>query len=118
MPEALLRDLGMNVRSQHVARVAMPEPVQGNAPFFQKGRNDMRKAPRLQRRAISLRDDVPTIVRGDPEPQQLLSLRQPPATQLLDRQGGQGDRSRVAALGFFSRIAPESVCSVLATTAS
>jgi hypothetical protein len=50
---------------------------------------------------------VPAIIRPDPKPQQFLSLRQSPAAQLLDRKGGQGDCSRLAALGF---LFPDGAC--------
>jgi hypothetical protein len=46
-----------------------------------------------------LGDHVPIVVRPDPEPQQFLGLRQSPAAQFVDREGRQGDRSRLAAFG-------------------
>src|ERR1700675_4538065 len=100
MPKAFLDDLRMNVRREHVAGVAVPQLVQRHAPFFQKLRYDVREAARPQGGAVRLGDDMPSVVGADPEKQKLLSLGEAPAAQLLDGEGGQGDRSRPAALGF------------------
>ena len=78
----------------------------------------MRKAPGLQRRAVRLRDDVPVVICPDAQPEQLLGLLDAPAAQLLDGQEGRATVRAWPLLASFSRIAPASVCSVLATTAS
>ena len=100
VPKAFLHDLGVDIRSQHVAGVAVPQAVQGHPPFFQEGRNDVRQAPRLQRRAVGLGDDVPAIIRAHPELEQFLSLLNPPAAQLIDGHSGQGDRAALFAVKF------------------
>ncbi len=68
MAQAFLHDLGMNVGREHVAGVAMPQPVQGDAPLLQKIGYRVGKAPGLQRRAIRLGNDMPAIVSPDAEP--------------------------------------------------
>jgi hypothetical protein len=59
MAEPLLDDLGMDLGGQHVAGVAVPQLVQGDAPFLQKGRHNVRQASGLHRLAIHPSDYMP-----------------------------------------------------------
>jgi hypothetical protein len=68
---------------------------------FKEAAHDVGEAARLQRLAVRLGDDVQAIVGPDAQPEKFLGLRQPPAAQLFDGHGGEGDGSRPAALGLF-----------------
>jgi hypothetical protein len=76
------------------------------------------KAAGLDRGTVSLSDDVPLVISPDPEPKQLLSLRQAPPAQFFDGQGREGHRSSVTTLDLLLADLAFVGCSVLAMTAS
>ena len=90
----------MHLGGQHMACVAVPEPVQRHPPMVQKIRHDVRKAAGLQGGAVRLGDHVPAIIRPHPELKQFLALQDAPAAQFFDGKGWQGDCASSPALGF------------------
>lgn len=107
MAKAFLRDLGMDTRQQQLRGMSMPERVEmyREAKALREPAKIVGEHTRRNWRSIRLSTYEAVAGLAYTEREQFLGLIPLEPPQLLDREGGQRDRARLAALG---RLEPHS----------
>ena len=88
----------MNARRQHMRCVRVPQPVQSDlaAALLNELGDCLREAVRLEGEGVALHDDMVIRRHTHADRQHCLRLREPVPPQLLDHEGGEGDRTSAA----------------------